>query len=278
MTSSLAAKAKAFLDLHRGTEVLVLSNAWDVASARLLEDAGCPAIATTSAGIAFARGYPDGEKMPRDEMLAEVARIAASVEVPVTADLEAGYGAAPETVAETIRLAIEAGVVGGNIEDYTQDSEAPLYGLELAVERVRAARAAADGAGIDFVLNARTDTYLSASHVLDDPFGETLRRLQAYRDAGARCLYVPALNDETDIGRLSKELRAPLNILGGPGVPPVPRLKELGVARMSTGSGLARAAYGELRRALAELQGTGTYAYARGAVSFGEMDRLLARA
>ncbi len=275
MTASLADKARAFHALHQGPEILVLTNAWDVASAKLLEAAGFPAIATTSAGIAYACGFPDGQRIPRDEMLEEVERIVSRVGVPVTADLEAGYGYLPEAVAETIRLAIEVGTVGANIEDYTQDPDDPLFDFELAVERIRAARAAADAAGIDFVLNARTDTYLSAGHKLADPFAETVRRLQAYWEAGARCLYVPAMKDEAEIAMLTRELDGPVNLLGGPGVPPVPRLEALGVARMSTGSGIARAAYGMVRRAVRELTGPGSYDYAREAVTFDELEGLL---
>lgn len=275
MTASQQEGASKLLKLHHGSEVLVLPNAWDVLSAVLFAEAGFPAIATTSASIAHVQGHADGESLAREEMLAVVARIAAAVPVPVTADLEAGYGQAPEIVGETVGLAIEAGAVGANIEDFTQDPDAPLFDLELAADRIRAARAAADAAGLDFVVNARTDSYLGAGGTLGDPFGETVRRLNAYWEAGARSLYVPALTDPEIIARLLKEIDGPLNILAGPKTPSVPDLKALGVRRLSVGSGLARGLYGKAKRWAEELRDAGTYGYAASMLGFEEIEGLL---
>lgn len=277
MSETLKAKAERLHALHLAPELLVLPNAWDCASAMLFEQAGFPAIATTSAGIAFCRGYRDGEQISRDEMLDEVARIAARVDVPVTADLEAGYGVRPEDVAETVRLAIEAGLVGCNIEDGTVDrGETPLLDFELSVERIRAAREAADTADIPFVINARTDGFLrigAGGGVLDD----ALRRANAYYEAGARSLFVPQVADGQTIGRLARAIAGPINILAGPKTPSVAELEALGVARLTIGSGIARAAYTITRAAAEELSHSGTFGFTENTVSHTEMNALLDR-
>lgn len=277
---ALKAKAETLRRLHQGPDILVLPNAWDVASARLVEEAGYPAIATTSAGIAFALGYPDGEKISRDEMLDAVGRIAARMRVPVTADLEAGYGPEPADTAETISRAMACGVVGANIEDGTHREEQPLCSMNLAVARVHAAREVADAAGIAFVINARTDAYLAA-RLFGRPhdetcFEETVRRAQAYRAAGADCIFIPGLADGATIGRLVQAIGGLINILAGPGSPSVPELRALGVARVSVGGAVMRATLGLVRRAAAELRDTGTFGFADGMVSQAEMNRNLA--
>jgi 2-methylisocitrate lyase-like PEP mutase family enzyme/predicted thioesterase len=251
--------AQIFRALHHGPEILLLVNAWDAASARLVEQAGFPAIATTSAGIAFALGYPDGQKISRTEMLNEVARVARAVKLPVSADVEAGYGSRPEDAATTASAVIEAGAVGMNLEDGTGDPESPLAELSLQVEKVRAVREAAEQAKIPLVLNARTDVYLRQFGPPEKRFDETLRRLAAFRDAGADCLFAPGLEDPELIGRLVRELRAPVNILARPGLPPIPELQRLRVARVSLGSGPMRASYSYLRKVSAEIKGPGTY-------------------
>ena len=272
--STPKAKAERFLALHSGPEVLVLANAWDVASAAIVAAAGFPAIATTSAGVAFSLGYPDGERIGRDEMLAVVRRIAAAVELPVTADMEAGYGREPKRVAETVRLTIEAGAVGANIEDSTPGPAHALIDMSLAVERIRAAREAADRAGIAFVVNARTDPYMIGGAKDSAAFDEAVKRANAYRAAGARCLFVPGVADAEIIARLVKAIDGPLNVLAGPKAPPVPALKALGVRRVSVGSGLSRATLALVRRAAQELRGTGTYGFAQDAIPHAEMNRL----
>jgi len=269
-------KAESFRALHSGSEVLVLPNAWDAASARIVEDAGFAAIATTSAGVAFSLGYPDGERIPREEMVAAVARIARAVNVPVTADVEAGYGPSPEDAARTARAVMEAGAVGMNLEDATGNPAQPLVELLLQLEKIRAVREAASSLGVPLVLNARTDVYLLQVGASATRYDETVRRLGAFRDAGADCVFVPGLADAPTIRRLVSDLRCPVNILAGPASPRVPELHKLGVARISLGSGPMRAALGVLRRLSKELKSTGTYAAMEGAPSHAEINKLMA--
>ena len=269
------AKADAFRAMHRGPKVLLLPNAWDVASARVFEEAGIGAIATTSAGIAFTLGYPDGEKISREEMLAVVRRIAAGVKVPVTADVEAGYGDRPEDAAETARAVIEAGAVGMNLEDGTDDPKHPLTDLPLQVERIVVVRETAAAMGVPIVLNARTDVYLSEVGPAGQRYAESVKRLKAFRDAGADCLFVPGLRDVETIRRLVRELNYPLNILAGPGSPSIPELQKLGVARVSLGSGPMRAALGLARRIAEELKSSGTYRALEGAIPHAELNLLM---
>jgi 2-methylisocitrate lyase-like PEP mutase family enzyme len=268
-------KANAFRAMHRGPQILVLPNAWDVASARIFEEAGVAAIATTSAGIAFSLGYPDGQKISRDEMLAAVARIAAKVEIPVTADVEAGYGDRPEDAAITARGAIKVGAVGLNLEDATGDPERPLSELSLQLEKIAAVRETAASAGVPIVLNARTDVYLLQVGEPGQRYAETVRRLAGFRDAGVDCLFAPGLRDPEIIGQLVRELQFPVNILGGPGSPSIPELQKLGVARVSLGSSSARATLGLARRIAQELQTSGTYGTLEGAPSHAEVNRML---
>src|SRR5450432_3168104 len=180
--SEQAAKAEKLRQLHYGPGILVLPNAWDAASARIFEDAGFPAIATTSAGIAFSLGYPDGQRIPRDEMLSQIARIARAVNVPATADVEGGYGARPEDAAQTARDVIAAGAVGLNLEDATGDPDHPLADLALQVEKIKAIIAAGKSANVRLVLNARTDVYLAQVGAPESRYAEALRRLTAFRD------------------------------------------------------------------------------------------------
>jgi 2-methylisocitrate lyase-like PEP mutase family enzyme len=262
-------KADALRAMHRGGKILVLPNAWDAASARVIQQAGFGAIATTSAGIAFTLGYPDGQRISREEMLTVVGRIAKAVEVPVTADVEAGYGSRPEDAARTARDVLAAGAVGMNLEDATGDPRNPLFELGLQVERVRAARE------LPIVLNARTDVYLLDVGAPEKRYDEALRRLAEFRDAGADCVFVPGLRDSATIGRFVKDLRCPINILAGPGSPAVPELQRLGVARVSLGSSAMRATLGLLRQVAQELKGTGTYASLDGAIPFADVNSMM---
>ena len=264
-----------FRQLHRGPNVLILPNAWDVASALIFEDAGFPAIATTSAGIAYSLGYADGQHIPREEMMARIARIARAVRVPVTADIEAGYGSNVKDVAETTRELIQMGAVGMNLEDGSGDPSSPLIGFELAVNKIKAARQAAVDARAQIVINARTDVYLLPGANPDADYSEALRRLVAFRDAGADCVFAPGLKDAETIGRLAKAVECPLNILAGPGTPSIPELAKLGVARVSVGSGPMRATLGLLRRLAEELKTSGTYSEMEGAVPYAEVNKLL---
>jgi 2-methylisocitrate lyase-like PEP mutase family enzyme len=272
---SHTAKALQFRQLHRGPGVLILPTAWDVASARIFEDAGFPAIATTSAGIAFSLGYPDGQRIPREEMMARIGRIARAVHVPVTADIEAAYGPSPEDAARTTRELVQAGVVGMNLEDGSGNPDRPLIDLQLAVEKIRAARQAAVKLPAQIVINARTDVYLLPGGNPDADYSEAVRRLVAFRDAGADCVFAPGLKDADRIGRLVKAVECPLNILAVPGTPSIPDLEKLGVIRVSLGSGPMRATLGLLRRMAAELKALGTYGAMEGAVPYAEVNKLL---
>jgi 2-methylisocitrate lyase-like PEP mutase family enzyme len=248
-----ARKAEEFRKLHHGPKLLFLPNAWDVASARILEEAGHPAIATTSAGISYSLGYADGQNISRDEMLAMVGRIARAVRVPVTADLEAGYGNTAQVVAETVKAAIEAGAVGMNLEDLSGNEENPLMELSRQIEKIRAVRETAAATGVPFVLNARTDVFLAAVGAKETRFERMVERLRAYRDAGADCLFAPGVTDLATIERLVKAVEAPLNILALPSGPPIGELERVGVARVSTGSGIMRAAMGVVQRVAKEM-------------------------
>jgi len=271
------AQAIAFRTMHHGPKILLLPNVWDVAGARILEEAGFGAMATTSAGIAFTLGYPDGQKISREEMLARVGRIARAVKVPVTADVEAGYGDRPEDAAETARGVIEAGAVGMNLEDGT-DRPGQLVELPLQLEKIRAIRETALKSRVLLVLNARTDVYLEQVGAPENRYGETIRRLLAYRDAGAECVFAPGVRDVETISRLVRDVQCPLNILAGPGFPPLPELEKLGVARVSLGSAPMRATLGLVQRMAEELKMTGTYAALEGAPSHADVNRMLGRA
>jgi len=270
-------KALTFRQLHRGPKTLLLPNVWDVASARLVEEAGYPALATTSAGVAFSLGYPDGQKISREEMLARVARIVKAVRVPVTADAEAGYGNRPQDAAATAKGVIEAGAVGMNFEDGTGDATHPLADLSLQLEKIHAIREAASKTEVPLVLNARTDVYLDAVGEPEKRYELALQRAFAYRDAGADCVFVPGVRDPDTIARLVKDLKCPLNILAVLGSPPVAELEKLGVARVSLGSGPMRATMGLLRRLAEELKTSGTYSQLEGAPAHADMNRMLVK-
>jgi 2-methylisocitrate lyase-like PEP mutase family enzyme len=254
-------KAQRLRDLHTGPKAFLMPNAWDAGSARMLASHGFPAIASTSAGIAFSLGVPDyAGAVTQAEMLSAIQRIARSVDVPVSADLEAGYGVEPEQVAKTIELAIASGAVGGNIEDFTGDASAPLFNPSLAAQRIRAARVAADRSGLAFTLTARTDCYLAD---LQDAFAQAVQRANLYREAGADCLFVPGAADATTIAQLVKEIDGPLTVVMGlKGASlTVSQLEDLGVRRITIGGSLARTTYGLIRQAAQEMAGKGTFGY-----------------
>jgi 2-methylisocitrate lyase-like PEP mutase family enzyme len=252
-------KAEAFRRLHDRSRILVLPNAWDAMSARIFEAAGFAAVATTSAGVSYSVGYPDGELVPRDEMIAAVARIVRCVNVPVTADMESGFARHPDDLAETIHLIIGAGAVGINLEDTVHGAGRTLYEIPDAVDRIRAARHAATAAGVPIVINARTDVYLLGIGEKSARFDHTVSRLNAYHEAGADCLYAMGYFDAATIGRLVKAVKGPLNVMGLPGTPPVAELQRLGVARVSTASGPTRVAMTATRKAADELMRTGSF-------------------
>jgi len=279
---TLHEKASAFAERHRGPGIIVLPNAWDPGTAIVLADAGFPFVATTSAGIAFAQGLPDGQRLSRSRMLDLAGQIAGAVDVPVSADLEAGYGARPDDVAATVTGAVAAGVVGCNIEDSTGDRDHPLYELEAAVDRIRAGAEAAGASGIPFVLNARVDPYLVGLGTPAENLAESVRRGNAYREAGAGCVYVPGVYDRDTISVLAREIDGPLNVLGARGgassALSVAELEALGVRRVSIGGSLAVAALALVRRAAAELREHGTFGYSGAAMSNAEANALMLRA
>jgi 2-methylisocitrate lyase-like PEP mutase family enzyme len=267
MDSDRRARAERFVDLHRDG-CFLLPNAWDVGSARILESAGFPAVATTSAGVAFSLGQPDHDffaeqtpqgRVDRETMMRRVREIVDEVAVPVSADLEEGYGEAPETVATTISMALAAGAAGGNIEDFTGERARPLYDAALAADRIRAARAAIDTRGDPFVLIGRSDALLVGGSL-----DECVRRANAYLAAGADCAFVPGASDATTIGTLVRELDGPLNVVMGltGGTLSLDDLRTLGVRRVTVGGSIARAMYRHLRDAARELAERGTFSYA----------------
>ena len=259
MTIALKAKADAFRSMHQAPPILILPNAWDAVTARLFVKAGARAIATTSAGIAATLGYADGQNVPRELMMEAIARITRIVDVPVTADIESGYAASPKDLGESIRAVINAGAIGFNLEDATGDSSQPLFTMEQQIERIRAAREAAGYTNVPLVINARTDVYLERVGESASRFAETIRRLNAYREAGADCLFVPGVTDMPTLTQLVRSVSAPLNVLAGPGMPPVTDLQRIGIARLSVGSAIMRATLALARDAADELLQKGTY-------------------
>jgi 2-methylisocitrate lyase-like PEP mutase family enzyme len=246
-------KAELFLELHHGPGPLLLPNPWDAGSAMLLASLGFTALATTSSGFAATLGRPDGS-VTRDEALAHAAAIAAAVNVPVSADLEDGFSADPDGVAETVRLAAGTGLAGCSVEDYTRDDDDPVYGRARAADRVAAAAEAARGAG-RLVLTARAENYLHGRPDLAD----TIERLQAYQEAGADVLFAPGLTSLADVREVVRSVDRPVNVLALSRGPTVAELASAGVSRISVGGALAFAAFGAVVEAAAELQERGTY-------------------
>lgn len=248
--------ARWFAQLHQGSQPLLLPNPWDVGSAKLLAQLGFQALATTSSGFAATLGRLDG-CVTRDEALAHCAALASATDLPLSADLENGFAHEPEGVAETVRLAIEAGLVGCSIEDYNGEDDGPIYCLEHAVARIAAAAAAAHCGPVHLVLTARAENLLHGRPDLDD----TIARLRAYGDAGADVLYAPGLTRIEDIRRVVAEVGRPLNVLALLDAPPVSELAGAGVARISVGGGFAFAAIDAVAEAARELLEDGTYGY-----------------
>ncbi|MFD3872898.1 isocitrate lyase/phosphoenolpyruvate mutase family protein [Streptomyces sp. NPDC058623] len=264
----LASRAAAFAALHTPAAPLALANAWDVVSARVVEAAGSRAVATTSAGVAWSLGSPDGDALARERALDLIARVAGAVSVPVTADIEGGFGADPAGVGETVTGVLAAGAVGVNIED---GDRAPAD----HAERLAAARAAAEAFGVPLFINARVDTYLRGLGAPETRLDETLARAAAYLDAGASGIFVPGVVDPDTLAELAKGIGAPLNVLVGPAAPSVAALGALGVARVSLGSWVAEAAYAVARRATEELLVGGTYGSLADSLPYGELNGLL---
>lgn len=264
-------KGQRFRALHERAEAFIIPNPWDVGTARLLAHLGFEALATTSMGYAFSAGQRDNT-LDRDSVMEHVAQIAAATELPVSADLENGFGDAPSVVVETIKLAAAAGAVGGSIEDATGRSDRPIYDLSEAAERVRAAAEAARGLPFTFTLTARAENYLHGRPDLKD----TIARLQAYQEAGADVLYAPGLATKEDIAAVVQSVDRPVNALMGlSGVQlGLVDLSGLGVKRISVGSALARTALGAFLRAAHEMREEGTFTFARQAASAAEISAM----
>lgn len=274
-------KAERFVALHAREGAFLIPNPWDAGSAHLLTRLGFEALATTSAGLAFSRGVRDGSgAVSREAAMANAKEIVNATTLPVSADLENGYGDSPEAVAETIRIASEeAGLVGGSIEDATGNEGEPLYSFAHAVERIAAAAEAARRLAVPFVLVARCENYLHGRPDLDD----TIRRLQAFEAAGADVLFAPGLTRADDIRTVCSSLAKPVNVLGGvaaPGGTPltVPELAGLGVRRISVGSALSRAALGAFVRAAEELKQSGSFGFLPGAIPYAQLQAMMPRA
>jgi 2-methylisocitrate lyase-like PEP mutase family enzyme len=270
------AKAQSFKAMHR-EGALVLPNAWDAGSAAVMAAHGARAIATTSGGVSWSLGRPDGQGLSRDDMVEQVRRIAAAVDVPVTADVEGGYGPTPEDVAQTVEAVIAAGVVGVNIED-SQKPGGPLFDSQEQAERLRAARAAAQRAGLpELVINARTDVFLFGIGNPGDRLVDVIARAEEYEEAGIDSLFVPGLLDLTTLAELVKAVSVPLNVMVSPGAPTVTALAEAGVRRVSVGTAMAQSAYGLVANMTEQVLADGTYVELAEPVAFGTLNELASR-
>lgn len=264
-------KARRFAQLHE-SGCFVIPNPWDAGSARLLEGLGFAALATTSAGVAFALARPDGaDAVSREEMLANARAIVEATDLPVSADLEDGFGPRPEDAAETIRQAASVGLVGGSIEDSTRgDARSPVYEIDEAADRVRAAAEAARALSHRFMLVGRAENYIHGRYDLAD----TIRRLQAYQEAGADVLYAPGLRTREEVAEVVRSVDRPVNVVMGPGRSSVADLAALGVRRVSVGGSLYRAAIAGFLRAAGELADQGTFGYAAEATPHAKLDAI----
>ena len=258
-TLSQKDKAVQFRQLHSSPNILVLPNAWDAASARVFEQAGFPAVATTSSGVAASLGYPDGQRISRDMLVENVIQMTRVVACPITVDIEAGFGSTIDEVLQTVRAVIAAGAVGINIEDSTKGQERALVDVSLQVELLKAIQETASSMDVPLVVNARTDVFLLQVGDLPDRFEQAVQRTNAYRQAGADCLFPIGVSDANTIASLVQAINGPVNILAGPSTPMIPELTRSGVARVSFGSGPMRAVLARLRRIAHELREQGTY-------------------
>ncbi|MER5479128.1 isocitrate lyase/phosphoenolpyruvate mutase family protein [Streptomyces sp. NPDC002734] len=270
-------RAEVFRRLHEADVPFVVPNPWDAGTARILHTLGFSALATTGAGLAHARGLPDGEgRLGRAEVLENARDIVAATPLPVTADLESGFGDTPQEVARTIRLAAEAGLVGGSVEDSTGRPDDPVRPLEEAVERITAAVEAARGLDFPFTVTARAENFFQGRPDLPD----TVRRLQAYQEAGADVLYAPGLPDADAVRAVCSAVDRPVNVLmGAPALAlTVDELGELGVRRISVGSAMSRAALGALVRAAQEIMTHGSFTFGADALPYAEVNAMMTAA
>ena len=267
-------KARDFRELHHGKRILILPNAWDVPSARVFENEGFPAVATSSAGLMVSLGYPDGEVMGRNEFVSAVERIARILAVPLSVDIVAGFGKTTKEVVATVRAILKAGGIGINIEDFAHATKT-LFPVERQIENVKAIRRLGVTVGVPLVINARTDALRFGIGDEEAKFEEAVRRAIAYRDAGADCVYPMGLTEAASIRRFVKELEFPINVMVRKDLPPVGELERLGVARVSFGPSASYAAMGLLKRAAHEVLERGTYQnLVDGAISFDDLNSL----
>ncbi len=276
-TSEQRQLAEDFRELHRTPPILLLPNAWDPMSARIFEAAGFAALATTSGGLAWALGYPDGEQAPWQEVVAATRRIAEAVRVPVSADIETGYGETPEAVGRSVADIVRAGAVGINLEDSTHSVDQPMRTIADAAARIRAARGAADAHGVPIVINARIDLYLKQVGDEASRFAETLRRAETYLGAGADCIFAFGLSDLGVIGRLAAAIKAPLNVVGRAGMPGLKRLEAAGVARVSIASGATLPVMSLIRQIATELRDKGEFDMLKASMTRADAQKLFAR-
>lgn len=271
-------RARKLRRMHDGPKMLLLPNAWDAGSARLFEQRGFAAVATTSGGMAWSLGYQDGEQVPLVEVLAAVARMTRACSVPVTVDFEGGYGATPQAVTASVRAVIDAGAVGINVEDGTP-GHGPLRSVDEAAARIAAARSAATASGVPLVINARVDLWMheippdESSARMD----EAVRRATAYLAAGADCIYPIGLRDRTELASLVRAIGAPVNVAAGPGVPSLEELAQMGIARVSTATRLATLALAAVDHAIGELRSSGHFDVLASAFSYADAQQLFAR-
>jgi 2-methylisocitrate lyase-like PEP mutase family enzyme len=272
-------KADEFLALHRSPPILILPNAWDVVSTKIFELEGFNAIGTTSAGIAATLGYADGEQMSLAENMEVVQRIAHSTDLPVSADIEAGYAVTVEGVVESAKAVLDVGAVGLNLEDCTGDPDTPLFEISLQQEKIKAIREMSAAVGIHVVINARTDVYLIEDEQ-PDRLRDTIHRGNAYVEAGADCIFVPDFGNlsKKEMAVLVKEISAPINVIAGPTIPPIFELQDIGVSRVSVGPRPMRALLSLLREIARELINTGSYnLMSKSSITYSEVNQWFSR-
>ncbi|MFD1780093.1 isocitrate lyase/phosphoenolpyruvate mutase family protein [Fredinandcohnia salidurans] len=272
----LLAKADRFRTLHKESNTFILPNAWDVISAKMFEECGCKAIGTTSAGIAMSLGYPDGQEIPFETMLSVIKNMVESVDVPVSADIESGYGKSAKEVLHTIEQVISAGVVGINLEDGTGDINSPIYNPVLQQEKISTIREYCDSIGFPLFINARTDIFWLNVGKPESRIDEAIHRVKLYEEAGADCVFVPALKNIDEIKKLRNAVNCPINLLAVPGLPSIEELSEIGIERVSTGSSPFRASVSLLKLIGDEIVNQRTFSkMTEDVLSYGEVSSLV---
>ncbi len=272
-------KAKLFYEMHKSEGCFLMPNVWDVGSAKLLASIGFKCLGTTSAGIAFSLGRPDNVfcnqkyRVGRSDMLKQIQMIANSIKIPLSADLEGGFGEGPEIIAETIKMAIDSGAVGGNIEDYTGNKDKPIFDRELSIERIKAARQTIDHLEIPFVLVGRTD-YMNIGD--SNNLSLAIERANLYGEVGADCLFIPGVSDSKTISLIIKEINKPLNVVMGltGSRMTINELKEIGVKRISIGGSLARSMYFHMKKSAIEMMEEGTFTFANNQIPQSELNEI----